>query len=84
MAKLSKRAQQIRARIEPGKLYSVEEAVALLTDLSKVKFVEAVDVAVRLGIDAKSATTYRRRVLDKLGVRSNAELTALTLGAART
>ena len=55
MAKLSKRAQQIRARIEPGKLYSVEEAVALLTDLSKVKFVESFDVSVNLGVDPRKS-----------------------------
>lgn len=35
------------------------------------------DMAARLGIGAKSITTYRRRLLDKLGVNSNAELAAL-------
>ena len=32
-----------------------------------------------LGIDAKSVTTYRRRLLDKLFVKSNAELIALAV-----
>jgi DNA-binding NarL/FixJ family response regulator len=37
------------------------------------------DIAARLGIGAKSISTYRRRILDKLGVESNAELIALAL-----
>ncbi len=36
-----------------------------------------VEIAQRLGIGAKSVTTYRRRILEKLGLRSNAELAAL-------
>ena len=44
MAKLSKRARAIREKIEPGKAYPVEEAVALLTELSAVKFKESIDV----------------------------------------
>lgn len=36
-----------------------------------------VDIAARLGIGAKSVTTYRHRLLQKLGVKSNAELAAL-------
>lgn len=34
-------------------------------------------IAAELGISAQSVTTYRRRVLDKLGVRNNAELISL-------
>ena len=34
-------------------------------------------IAEDLGVGAKSVTTYRRRLLDKLGVRSNVELAAL-------
>lgn len=36
-------------------------------------------IAKDLGIDAKSVSTYRRRLLDKLDVKSNAELIALAL-----
>lgn len=55
MAKYSKRVQAIRERIEPGKLYSAEEAFALLKELSKVKFTESVDVAVNLGVDPRKS-----------------------------
>ncbi len=34
-------------------------------------------IAERLGVGAKSASTYRRRLLDKLGLRGNADLVAL-------
>ena len=45
----------IREKIEPGKVYSANEAFALLKECSSVKFEESVDVAVRLGVDAKKS-----------------------------
>jgi len=36
-----------------------------------------VDIAAQLGISAASANTYRRRILEKLGVSNNAELISL-------
>jgi large subunit ribosomal protein L1 len=55
MAKLTKRAKQIRAQIEPARLYAAEDAFDLLKSLSKVKFVENVDVAVNLGVDPRKS-----------------------------
>lgn len=55
MAKLSKRIQAIRAKLTPGKLYPIDEAFGLLKDLSGVKFREAVDVAVNLGVDPRKS-----------------------------
>ncbi len=55
MAKLSKRLQAIRAKLTPGKFYPVEEALNLLKELSSVKFREAVDVAVNLGVDPRKS-----------------------------
>lgn len=55
MARLSKRQQVIRERVERGRLYPAEEAFTLLKDLSKVKFVESVDVAVNLGVDPRKS-----------------------------
>ena len=55
MAKLSKRFRAIREKVEIGKQYSIGEAVALLKELSTVKFPEAVDVAVNLGIDPRKS-----------------------------
>jgi large subunit ribosomal protein L1 len=55
MAKLSKRARVIREKIEHGKIYAIDEAVGLLTELSTVKFKESIDVAVNLGIDPRKS-----------------------------
>lgn len=55
MAKLSKRQKMIRDKIDADKVYSVEEAVAVLKECSTVKFVESVEVAVNLGVDARKS-----------------------------
>jgi large subunit ribosomal protein L1 len=55
MAHLSKRQKVIRERVERGRLYPAEEAFTLLKDLSAVKFVESVDVAVNLGVDPRKS-----------------------------
>lgn len=55
MAKLSKRQQAIREKVEPGKVYPIADAVALLKEVASVKFEEAVDVAVNLGVDARKS-----------------------------
>ena len=52
---LSKRAKKIREAVDVEKTYDVEEAFALLKDLSTVKFDESVDVAVNLGIDPRKS-----------------------------
>lgn len=55
MAKLTKRQKAIREKIESGKLYPVADAVALLGEVSAVKFTESVDVAVNLGVDPRKS-----------------------------
>jgi large subunit ribosomal protein L1 len=55
MAKLTKRAQMIREKVELGKVYSLEEAVALLSEVSTVKFKEAVEVSINLGVDPRKS-----------------------------
>ncbi|MEX9587264.1 50S ribosomal protein L1 [Proteus vulgaris] len=55
MAKLTKRMHNIREKVEVTKQYEITEAVALLKELATAKFVESVDVAVNLGIDARKS-----------------------------
>ncbi len=55
MAKLSKRAKAIAEKVELGKQYAANEAFALLSELSTVKFNETVDVAVNLGVDPRKS-----------------------------
>lgn len=55
MAKLSKRVKNAREKIDPTQTYSLDEAVSLLKEVSTVKFNETVEVAVKLGIDARKS-----------------------------
>ena len=55
MAKITKRQRAINEKVDSTKQYSIEEAVALLKDLSNVKFAETVDVSVNLGIDPRKS-----------------------------
>ncbi len=55
MAKLSKRQAAIRERLQSGKVYPAEEAFGLLKEVSTVKFVESVEVAVNLGVDPRKS-----------------------------
>ncbi len=55
MAKLTKRMRVIRDKVDVTREYDITEAVALLKELATAKFVESVDVAVNLGIDARKS-----------------------------
>jgi len=55
MAKISKRSKAIRAKLEAGKFYQVEEAFEMLKSLSSVKFKESVDVSINLGVDPRKS-----------------------------
>lgn len=55
MAKISKRLKAMQGLIQPGKTYPLDEALNLLKNNSKTKFVESIDVAVRLGVDARKS-----------------------------
>lgn len=81
MAKLSRRKKLIREKVEPGKQYGLEEAVALLKELSTVKFVETVEVAVNLGVDArKSDQTVRGATTLPHGTGSDVRVAVFTQG----
>ncbi|WP_456268328.1 50S ribosomal protein L1 [Kushneria sp. AK178] len=55
MAKLSRRMKLIRDRVDTSRVYSVDEATALLSEISSVKFKESVEVAVNLGVDPRKS-----------------------------
>ncbi|WP_126456462.1 50S ribosomal protein L1 [Sulfuriflexus mobilis] len=55
MAKLSKRTQAIREKVEAGKSYAIDDALNLLKEFPKAKFVESVDVSINLGIDPRKS-----------------------------
>ena len=54
--KISKRyTRPCRSKVTLGKTYGVDEALKIVKENAKTKFVESVDVAIRLGIDAKKS-----------------------------
>ena len=55
MAKISKRFKQLNTLVVPGKAYAIDEALDILKNNGKAKFVESIDVAVRLGEDARKS-----------------------------
>lgn len=55
MAKLSKRALKIKEQVDASKVYTLDEAVALLSELSTVNFKESLDVAINLGVDPRKS-----------------------------
>jgi large subunit ribosomal protein L1 len=55
MAKLSKRVQVLRAKVDRTKNYTVAEALSLVKECATAKFDESIDVAVNLGVDARKS-----------------------------
>jgi len=55
MARISKRYKALQTLVVPGKAYALDEALKIIQTNSKTKFVESVDFAVRLGVDAKKS-----------------------------
>jgi large subunit ribosomal protein L1 len=55
MAKLNKREKMLAAAVKQGATYSLDDAIAIVQKNATAKFAEGIDVAVRLGIDAKKS-----------------------------
>ena len=63
MAKLTKNQKVAVAKLEKNKLYTVDEASALVKETSTTKFDASVDIAVRLGVDPRKANQMIRGVV---------------------
>lgn len=63
MAKLTKNQKEARAKVDKNKFYSLEEAAALLKEITYTKFDASVDIAVRLGVDPRKANQMVRGVV---------------------
>ena len=55
MAKRGKRYDEISQKVDKMKVYTPEEALELIFDTKSAKFVETVELAVRLGVDPRHA-----------------------------
>jgi large subunit ribosomal protein L1 len=81
MSQLTKKRKAILEKITPGKIYTFAEAVEALKSLPAAKFVESVDVAVNLGIDArKSDQTVRGSTVLPNGTGKTVRVAVFTQG----
>lgn len=82
MAKQSKRAKAISAKLEAGKLYAINDALALLKEVPAAKFLESIDVAVNLGVDPrKSDQVVRSATVLPHGTGKTVRVAVFTQGA---
>jgi large subunit ribosomal protein L1 len=63
MARLTKKQKEARAKVDNNKTYSLEEASALLKDITYTKFDASIDLAIRLGVDPRKANQMVRGVV---------------------
>ncbi|SEB73986.1 LSU ribosomal protein L1P [Tenacibaculum sp. MAR_2009_124] len=63
MARLTKKQKEARAKIDSSKVYNLNEASALIKEITNVKFDASIDLAVRLGVDPRKANQMVRGVV---------------------
>lgn len=63
MSKLTKNQKIAYAKVEPQKVYRLNEAAALLKEITFTKFDASVDIDVRLGVDPRKANQMVRGVV---------------------
>lgn len=82
MAKLTKRQKAIAEKVDPTKLYPIDEALSILKSIPATKFVEGVDVAVNLGVDPrKSDQVVRGSTVLPNGTGKEVRVAVFTQGA---
>ena len=63
MGKITKKRKESLSKIDRTKLYSVQDASALVKEIANSKFDESIDLAVRLGVDPRKANQMVRGVV---------------------
>jgi large subunit ribosomal protein L1 len=63
MARLTRKHKEALAKIEKGRLYSLDEASVLVKEITTTKFDASVDIAVKLGVDPRKANQMVRGVV---------------------
>ena len=81
MAAVAKRQKVWKDKLQPGRQYPIEEALALVKELATAKFEESVDVAVNLGVDAsKSDQQVRGSTIMPHGIGKKVRVAVFTQG----
>lgn len=63
MARITKNKKLALEKLEAGKLYALEEASALVKEVTSTKFDASVDIDIRLGVDPRKANQMVRGVV---------------------
>lgn len=63
MGKLTKNQKSAAAKVDKGRVYPLNEASALIKEVTATKFDSSVDLAVRLGVDPRKANQMVRGVV---------------------
>ena len=63
MGKITKKRKEALSKIDRTKLYSVQDASALVKEIASSKFDESIDLAIRLGVDPRKANQMVRGVV---------------------
>jgi len=78
---VAKRIKEWTGKIQPGKQYPIDEALALVKQFAKARFRESLDVAVNLGIDAsKSDQQVRGSTVMPHGIGKTVRVAVFTSG----
>jgi large subunit ribosomal protein L1 len=64
MTKITKKQKNLDGKVEPMKLYNVDDAIGLLKSLASTKFDETLEVAINLGVDPRHADQMVRGVVN--------------------
>ena len=81
MAAIPKRAKVWKDKLTPGKLYPLDQALALVKECATAKFPESIDAAVNLGIDAsKSDQQVRGSTVMPHGIGKSVRVAVFTGG----
>jgi large subunit ribosomal protein L1 len=63
MTKLTKKQKEAYAKVDSAKLYTLNDASALIKEITSVNFNASVDIAIRLGVDPRKANQMVRGVV---------------------
>ncbi len=55
MTRLTKRRKLAREKVEPEKLYEIDEALTLVKEFATAKFPESIDISVNLGVNPRKS-----------------------------
>ncbi|NCS66390.1 MAG: 50S ribosomal protein L1 [Hydrogenophilales bacterium CG03_land_8_20_14_0_80_62_28] len=82
MAKVSKRMQAMKAKVDRNKAYAIDEALGLVKEAATAKFDESIDLAVNLGVDSrKSDQVVRGSVVLPRGTGKTVRVAVFAQGA---